>query len=99
MTGLGGLVTADQLGPPLGFGGPALGPPLGHPSGPRRSPPSGCALIIPGPAKSSLFDHANQLFGGRGPGGGFETSSTCITYEVKKTRSTAALKRNNNREF
>jgi hypothetical protein len=86
MTALGGglgTTTADNFGPPLGFGGgppPPLGPLGGGGGGPRRTGPSGCALIIPGPGKSSLFDHTNQLFGGRQAG--FEASSTCITYEV-----------------
>ena len=83
MTALGGIGTkADNFGPPPGFGGGPLGPLGGGGGGaPRRSAASGCALIIPGPGKSSLFDHTNQLCGGRGAG--FETSSTCITYEVR----------------
>ena len=41
---------------------------------------SGCALIIPGPPKSSLFDHTNQVFGGRPAP--FDAQNTCITYEA-----------------
>ena len=43
-------------------------------------PAQGCALIIPGPAKSSLFDHANNVFGGRPVP--FDSQNTCITYEA-----------------
>jgi len=60
-------------------------PPFGqHP--PPPPPPggsgdnSGCALIIPGPGKSSLYDHTNQLFGGRGPN--YQGENTCITFEA-----------------
>lgn len=41
---------------------------------------SGCALIIPGPPKSSLFDHANNVFGGRPAP--FDAQNTCVTYEA-----------------
>ena len=39
---------------------------------------AGCALIIPGPARSSAFDQASSVFGGPS---GF-SQSTCITYEA-----------------
>ena len=41
---------------------------------------TGCALIIPGPPKSSLFDHANNVFGGRPAP--FDSQNTCVTYEA-----------------
>ena len=41
-------------------------------------PQAGCALIIPGPARSSAFDQASSVFGGPS---GF-SQSTCITYEA-----------------
>jgi len=52
---------------------------FGHPPPPAPSP-SGCALIIPGPGKSSLFDHTNNIFGGRPAP--YEPQNTCITYEA-----------------
>ena len=41
-------------------------------------PNAGCALIIPGPARSSAFDNASGVFG-LNPG---FSQSTCITYEA-----------------
>jgi peroxidase len=53
----------------------------------RPPPPSasaagnaGCALIIPGPGKSSLFDHQNSLFGGRP--NNYDGQNTCITFDA-----------------
>ena len=39
---------------------------------------TGCALIIPGPGRSSAFDHASGVFG-HNPG---FSENTCITYEA-----------------
>ena len=39
---------------------------------------TGCALIIPGPGRSSAFDHASGVFG-HSPG---FSENTCITYEA-----------------
>ena len=49
--------------------------------GPPAPPPNaGCALIIPGPGRSSAFDHANGVFGDPNYPG--YTENTCITYEA-----------------
>lgn len=49
--------------------------------GPPAPPPNaGCALIIPGPGRSSAFDNANGVFGGPNYPGYSE--NTCITYEA-----------------
>ena len=49
--------------------------------GPPPPPqPAACALIIPGPARSSAFDHASGVFGGS-PYQGYP-DSTCITHEA-----------------
>ena len=43
-------------------------------------PASGCALIVSGPPRSSLFDQGNRAFGGSPAP--FQQDSTCITYEA-----------------
>jgi peroxidase len=59
---------------------------------PRHRPaPSGCALIIPGPPKSSLFDHTNNVFGGHPAP--FDSQNTCITYEAVNAAFTSARDR------
>ena len=50
------------------------------PPPPHGPPTSGCALIIPGPGRSSAFDHASAAFGGQYPNQYSE--NTCITYEA-----------------
>ena len=56
----------------------AFGPP--SPAPPPNYPNAGCALIIPGPGRSSAFDHASGIFGGPGYPG--YVDNTCITYEA-----------------
>jgi peroxidase len=65
------LATAavGQFGPP---------PP---PSSPDYSN-AGCALIIPGPGRSSAFDHASGVFGNGYPPQQGYVDNTCITYEA-----------------
>jgi len=53
---------------------------FGAPPPPPPSANAGCALIIPGPGKSALFDQANQIFGGRP--NTYDGQNTCITFEV-----------------
>ena len=47
---------------------------------PRQAPPGGCALVVSGPPRSSLFDHANRAFGGAPVP--FSQDTTCITYDA-----------------
>jgi len=58
--------------------------------GPASSAP-GCALIIPGLPKTSLFDHANNIFGG--PSVPFDGENTCISYDAVNAAFTQARKR------
>ena len=54
---------------------------FGPPPPPAPSyPNAGCALIIPGPGRSSAFDHASGVFGDPNYPGFSE--NTCITYEA-----------------
>ena len=58
-----------------------FGPPPPSAGNYPPAPNSGCALIIPGPPRSSAFDHASSVFGGPG----FQqpyNENTCITYEA-----------------
>lgn len=66
-----------------GFGAPPAPAPA--------NPNAGCALIIPGPGKSSLFDHTNQVFGGRQTG--YDGQNTCITFEAVNSAFLAARDR------
>lgn len=65
-----------------------FGPPPPGPSYPSRDN-AGCALIIPGPGRSSAFDHASGVFGGY-PGQQGYSDNTCITYEAVNAAFTSA---------
>jgi len=54
--------------------------PPGPPPPAAASGNAGCALIIPGPGKSALFDHTNSLFGGRP--NNYDGQNTCITFDA-----------------
>jgi peroxidase len=52
---------------------------------------SGCALIIPGSGKSSLFDHASSSFGGGSSSGDpYHGTDTCVTFEAVNAAFLAA---------
>ncbi|XP_037080364.1 peroxidase-like isoform X2 [Pollicipes pollicipes] len=85
--------SGDHFSPP--FGRPPRPGPLGHGPGPGpHSGPAGgpgpqsgpyedtCALIIPGPGRSSQYDHTRNVL--QGPGGGppYAGKDTCITFDA-----------------
>ncbi|XP_071750194.1 LOW QUALITY PROTEIN: salivary peroxidase/catechol oxidase-like [Lepeophtheirus salmonis] len=74
------LLLTTLLSPALSFG----------PQAPSSSS-SGCALIIPGPGRSSAFDHGSHVFGGSSFD--YQGSNTCITYEAVNAAFTTALER------
>lgn len=53
----------------------------------------GCALIIPGSSKSSLFDHASLSFAGAPHPGHGSSGGTCVTYEAVNAAFEAARDR------
>ncbi|CAB4055842.1 PXDN [Lepeophtheirus salmonis] len=64
---------------------------LSSSDGAPSSSSSGCALIIPGPGRSSAFDHGSRVFGGSSFD--YQGSNTCITYEAVNAAFTTALER------
>lgn len=65
---------------------------FGHPPPAPAPSSSGCALIIPGPGRSSSFDHASGAFGYPSPSSGY-SENTCITYEAVNAAFSSARDR------